>query len=150
MVFVDISLPIIDALKKKGKYEVVIKSDIDTSIIVENVRGVDARNVKLVAQEITDASILAVSVGLNALPHIIPLIAEGLKKRYKHNNNSAIDIIIAENMRNAAQYFNEQLSKYLPENYPLNDLTGLVETSIGKMVPIMSEKIEKPNLKRDL
>lgn len=148
VVFVDISLPIIDALNKKGKYEVVIKSDIDTSIIVENVRGVNARNVKLVAQEITDASILAVSVGLNALPHIIPLIAEGLKKRYKHNNNSAIDIIIAENMRNAAQYFNEQLSKYLPENYPLNDLTGLVETSIGKMVPIMSEKIEKEDALR--
>ena len=148
VVFVDISLSIIDALNKKGKYEVVIKSDIDTSIIVENVRGVDARNVKLVAQEITDASILAVSVGLNALPHIIPLIAEGLKERYKLNNSSAIDIIIAENMRNAAQYFNEQLSKYLPENYPLNDLTGLVETSIGKMVPIMSEKIEKEDALR--
>ncbi|NLB25076.1 MAG: mannitol-1-phosphate 5-dehydrogenase, partial [Bacteroidales bacterium] len=48
----------------------------------------------------------------------------------------------------AAQYFNEQLSKYLPENYPLNDLTGLVETSIGKVVPIMSEKIEKEDALR--
>ncbi|NLO01328.1 MAG: mannitol-1-phosphate 5-dehydrogenase [Bacteroidales bacterium] len=148
VVFVDISLPVINELNKRGKYEVVIKSDTDKIIIVKNVRGVDARDKKLVAKEISDASILAVSVGLNALPHIIPLIADGLKERYELNRKSAIDIIIAENMRNASQYFSEQLSKYLPEKYPLSDLVGLVETSIGKMVPIMPEKIEKEDALR--
>ena len=34
----------------------------------------------------------------------------------------------------------EELGRYLPHDYPLNELVGLVETSIGKMVPIMSQK----------
>jgi mannitol-1-phosphate 5-dehydrogenase len=146
VVFVDISLPVINELNIRKSYEVVIKAEVEQIIIVKNVRGVDARDKKRVAEEINDATILAVSVGMNALPHIIPLIAEGLKERYKTDKNKAIDIIIAENMRNAAQYFNDNLKSLLPEDYPLNDLVGLVETSIGKMVPIMPEKIEKEDV----
>ncbi|MCD4670064.1 MAG: mannitol-1-phosphate 5-dehydrogenase, partial [Actinomycetia bacterium] len=75
-----------------------------------------------------------------ALPHIIPLIAEGLIKRYEKDNNLPLDIIIALNMRNAAEYFKKELSKITGNDYPLNSLVGLVETSIGKMVPIMTKE----------
>jgi len=51
-------------------------------------------------------------------------------------------------MRDAAQYFENNLKKYLPPDYPLNKLVGLVETSIGKMVPIMPEKIEQEDILR--
>ena len=30
--------------------------------------------------------------------------------------------------------------RHMPQDYPFNELVGLVETSIGKMVPIMSQK----------
>ena len=43
-------------------------------------------------------------------------------------------------MRNADAYFKEHLLKHLPVTYPLDRLVGLVETSIGKMVPIMQKK----------
>jgi len=43
-------------------------------------------------------------------------------------------------MRNSDQYLEAELGKYLTPDYPLNELVGLVETSIGKMVPIMSQK----------
>ena len=148
VVFTDISLPLIKELNRRREYEVVIKADKDEPIVVKNVRGVDAGNEAEVAKEIKDASILAVSVGKNALPHIIPLLAAGLKERYLNNKSAAIDIIIAENMRDAAQYFENNLKKYLPPDYPLNKLVGLVETSIGKMVPIMPEKIEQEDILR--
>ena len=51
-----------------------------------------------------------------------------------------MDIIIAENLRNAAEFMNNNLKKYLPEGYPLQERVGLIETSIGKMVPIMLKK----------
>jgi mannitol-1-phosphate 5-dehydrogenase len=51
-----------------------------------------------------------------------------------------LDFIIAENMRNSDQYLQGELLRYLPPYYPFDELVGLVETSIGKMVPIMSEK----------
>jgi mannitol-1-phosphate 5-dehydrogenase len=146
VVFVDISLPVIHELNRRRKYDVIIKSKVDKKITVSNVRGVDARNEGDVAEEISDARIMAVSVGINALSGIMPLIAVGLKERYKRSVIDAIDIIIAENMRDGARYFREELSKYLPHDYPLEKLVGLVETSIGKMVPIIPENIMKKDI----
>lgn len=43
-------------------------------------------------------------------------------------------------MRNASGYPVSVLAEHLPAGYPLNKLVGVVETSIGKMVPIMLKK----------
>jgi mannitol-1-phosphate 5-dehydrogenase len=43
-------------------------------------------------------------------------------------------------MRNADLFMAEELKKNLPKEYPFDLLVGLVETSIGKMVPIMTRK----------
>ena len=91
--------------------------------------------------------ILAVSVGKYALEKVIPVIATGLKIRYQNEPGSPLDIIIAENMRDAADFMKEQLKANLPGDYPLDTHVGLVETSIGKMVPIMtSAELEKDPL----
>ncbi|MGQ9621306.1 MAG: hypothetical protein ACUVTX_10040, partial [Bacteroidales bacterium] len=80
----------------------------------------------------------------NNLKNVIPLLANGLIERRKKNIRQPLDIIIAENMRNAAHYLGRELAKHLPINFPLNEMVGLVETSIGKMVPIMTkEDLEK-------
>lgn len=140
VVFIDVYKPIIDELNHRGNYNVIIKSDNDYVLNITNVRGVYAGDEKQVIEEVATAGILAVSVGLNGLKYIFPLLAKGLLERQKTENNYALDIIIAENMRNADAYFHTELSKLLPGNYPLNKLTGLIETSIGKMVPIMQKK----------
>jgi mannitol-1-phosphate 5-dehydrogenase len=43
-------------------------------------------------------------------------------------------------MRNAEEYFSFELKKHLPQDYRFKELVGLIETSIGKMVPIMQQK----------
>ena len=40
-------------------------------------------------------------------------------------------------MREAGDFMKEQLIKNLPSDFPIEKLVGLIETSIGKMVPIM-------------
>jgi len=140
VVFIDIAAPIIEELNKRGYYNVVIKAQKQEVIKVKNVRGVMATDSKKVASEIESADIAASCVGNNALPHIIPLIAEGLKKRYQRDKDLALDIIIAINMRDASDYILKQLTDLMGKDYPINRLVGLVETSIGKMVPIMTKE----------
>jgi mannitol-1-phosphate 5-dehydrogenase len=78
---------------------------------------------------------------------VIPLIAAGLELRQNRNPGWPLDIIIAENMRDAADFMRDQLKKYLPPEYPVEKLVGLIETSIGKMVPIMPQaELEKDPL----
>ncbi len=140
VVFVDIVEPIIDALNKRKSYNVIIKTDMEEIISVDHVRGVLALDKEKVIEEINTADIIASCVGNNALPHIIPLIAKGLIKRYERDKNLPLDIILALNMRDAAEYFEKELSKIIGNDYPLNKIVGLVETSIGKMVPIMTKE----------
>lgn len=142
VVFVDVFKLVIDELNRRGNYNVIIKSEHDELINIKNVRGVLATDTQAVVYEIATADIVAVSIGQQGLPGAIPLIAKGLEQRKKLSENWALDIIIAENLRNAADYFEVELKKILPANYPFDQLVGLVETSIGKMVPIM--------LKRDM
>jgi mannitol-1-phosphate 5-dehydrogenase len=140
VVFIDNYRPIIDELNRRGQYKVIIKADKEEVLPIHNVRGVFAGNESEVTDEIAGAGILAVSIGQGGLPGIMPLLAKGLLKRFKLDRTAALDIIIAENLRNAAEYFKATLQKLLPPDYPLDQLVGLVETSIGKMVPIMLKK----------
>jgi mannitol-1-phosphate 5-dehydrogenase len=140
VVFVDINKVLIDELNRRRQYDVIIKAEKDKKIIVQNVRGVYSTDINVVCDEIADALIVCVSVGLRGLPDVMKVLAKGLLMRYETGNNVPVDIIIAENMRNAASYFHEQLARLLPGYYPLDRLVGLIETSIGKMVPIMPQK----------
>jgi len=140
VVFIDVFRPVINELNLRHNYNVVIKGDVETVINIQNVRAVFAGDVEKVIQEIATARIVAVSVGQNGLKSIIPLIAKGIIRRFETVGATPLDIIIAENLRNAAEFVSQELKENLPEGYPLKERVGLVETSIGKMVPIMLKK----------
>lgn len=140
VVFVDVYKPVIDELNTRREYNVIIKGNQESVIKIRNVRGVYAGDEKAVIAEIRNAGIVAMAVGQNGLKGVFPLLAKGLVKRQEQYPESPLDIIIAENLRNAAQYFEVELEKYLPSNYPFSKMVGLVETSIGKMVPLMTQK----------
>lgn len=140
VVFIDLHKPLIDELNRRHNYNVIIKSENESVINIKNVRGVFGGNEVEVENELSSARIVAVSVGLNGLRSIIPFIAKGVLKRFENLSALPLDIIIAENLRNAAEYMAEELQALLPETFPFYEKVGLIETSIGKMVPIMLKK----------
>ena len=137
VVFIDVDPVIIDLLNQQGKYRVVIKGDKEEEIIVRNVQAIPAMDKKRVVDAVSTAGILAVSVGKNALEKVIPVIGEALINRYGKDPDKPLDIILAENMRSAADFVRGELKKVLSPDFPLDTYVGLIETSIGKMVPIM-------------
>ena len=137
VVFVDVVKPIIDELNRRGSYNVIIKDETEQVLNIQNVRGVLVQDEEAVVKEIADSRILAVSVGSQGLASSIRLISKGLLKRYNESKEYPLDIIIAENLRDGASYMKEILQVNLPDWYPFDKLVGLIETSIGKMVPIM-------------
>lgn len=140
VVFIDINKPVIDELNLRHGYNIVIKSEVESIIPIQNVRGVFVSDVEKVSEEVASARIVAVSVGSTHLNSIIPAIAKGLIKRFEETAALPLDIIIAENMRNASDFMYNELKHLLPEDFQLNDRVGLIETSIGKMVPIIEQK----------
>jgi mannitol-1-phosphate 5-dehydrogenase len=149
VVFVDIDDTLVRELNTLHRYRVIIKrnQEPDQTLWIENVRAVHGSDTDKVAEEIKQADIVATSVGKGAIPHIIPVMAAGIKRRFEETPSRPIDVIIAENIREGSSYYREQLKQHLPEDFPLQEQVGLVETSIGKMVPIMRhEDIEQDPL----
>ena len=140
VVFIDIDERIIGELNRRGEYKVEIRDREPKTIRVTNVRGVSGRDAQRVSEEISSADLVATAVGKKALQNIMHPIAEGLIKRAAHYPGRPLDIVICENMRDGARFFREGLKPYLPTSFTLEETVGLVETSIGKMVPIMTEQ----------
>jgi len=165
VVFVDVDRELVAALNREGRYRIEIRDRKPETIWVEGVSAVDGRDTRAVAEEVATADIAATAVGPHALPLIYPAIAAGLllrrkagapsldpssasgSSRVQSRDDSArdkpLDIIICENLRSADDSFRDGLRQLLPAGFPLEESVGLIETSIGKMVPIMPEEARR-------
>jgi mannitol-1-phosphate 5-dehydrogenase len=140
VVFIDVDQVLVSELQKRGQYRVLIKDRHPHVITVTKVSAVSGLDIPRAKEEIARADIIAVSVGKNALPKVLPTIAKGIEYRFKNRNLlEPLDIILAENMRSAADFVRNELTTLLPDDFPVSEKIGLIETSIGKMVPIMTD-----------
>ena len=94
---------------------------------------------------------MATAVGVNVLPRIVKPLASGIRKRWKKGNFEPLNIIICENLIDANRYLEGLLKRELAESGEqelFDKKIGLVEASIGRMVPVMSEEMKKENILR--
>jgi mannitol-1-phosphate 5-dehydrogenase len=139
VVFVDVDRRLVEALDRAGGYQVVVRDREPAVFQVENVRAVHAADAGAVAREAAGADIAATAVGAAALPAVAELLAAGLAAR----GGRALDVLLCENLREAAALMRAELARNLAPR-PLADFhVGLVETSIGKMVPIMPAAVRE-------
>lgn len=139
VVFVDVVDELVSQLNAQGRYRVMIRDVHSEELWVDRVRAVNGKDLDAVAEVLAEADIAATAVGPNALAYLYPGIAQGLQRRYMRHGLRPLDFILAENLRNAATIVRAGLRNHLPADFPLDEMAGLVETSIGKMVPIMTE-----------
>lgn len=142
VVFVDVVEDVVAALNERGRYRVEIKDRNPETIWVENVRAVNGRDADAVVAELADCRLCATAVGPKALAALQPAIARGILLRAE-NGLPPLDLILCENLRDAAHIMSEGLRGHLPDGFPLEAHAGLVETSIGKMVPIMPDEVRR-------
>ncbi len=147
VVFIDSAASLVQRINEQKEYRIVIKkSDMpDKEILIRNVQALHIDEKQAVRNALLNADYVATSVGASALAAVALILADGIEFRFGQRPQQPIDIIIAENIRNGAEYLKNLLSTSLPEGFPLDAYVGLVETSIGKMVPIM----RKEDLARD-
>ncbi len=142
---VDVMPEMVALLNERRRYRVEVKDERPETIWVENVRAVDGRDRERVVAELTTADSAGTAVGPAALPHLFPVIADAVRAR-QERGAPPLDIILCENLRSAADTVRAGVARLLPADFPLDESLGLVETSIGKMVPIMTaaQRAEDP------
>jgi mannitol-1-phosphate 5-dehydrogenase len=76
-------------------------------------------------------------VGVRVLPAVAPLVAAGVRRRAIESRVESLDIIVCENLKDAAQIFRGMVETHLNEAERAYARThvGFVDTVIGRMVP---------------
>ena len=142
--FVDVVDAVVNTLNEKHQYPVrIIRTDGYTDIDVKNVSAVDGKNPDAVAEAIADADIMATAVGVNVLKFIVGNIANGLKLR-KERGAAPLNILICENLMDANKIIEGMIKEFLndEEKAWFDENVGLVEASIGRMVPVQTEEMK--------
>ena len=142
--FVDVVDAVITALNRDHSYPVrILSNEGHKDILVDNVSAVDGKDANAVAEAIANADIMATAVGVNVLKFIVPNIAEGIRRRMARNGGP-LDIIICENLMDANKVLEGMLKAQLnaSEQAWMDANIGLVEASIGRMVPVQTEEMK--------
>ena len=145
--FVDVVDAVVNQLNTDHTYPVrIISNQGHQDIDVLHVSAVDGKDGAAVAEAIANADIMATAVGVNVLKFIIPNIAAGIRLR-RERNLGPLNIIICENLMDANKVVEKMLKDVLSEEECawFDENIGLVEASIGRMVPVQTEQMKDGN-----
>lgn len=142
--FVDVSEPLIEALNQRHQYPLrILSADGFEDQWIDGVDALNAREVDRVAEAIAGADIMATSVGMKVLPFILPNVVAGIRRRFAETGRP-LNILLCENMMDADAWMAREIEARLTEAECelFRERVGLVETSIGRMVPVQTEAMQ--------
>ena len=142
--FIDVAEPVIQALQEKHCYPVrYVSGEGYEDVLIENVTAVSGNDQEAASEAIANCDIMATAVGARILKFIVPNIVAGLRKRWARTD-APLNIIICENLNDANKILEGMLKEQLSEEERalFDARVGLVEASIGRMVPVQTEEMK--------
>ena len=141
--FIDVAEAVVEPLREQHRYPIrIVSTEGHEDVWVENVTAVYGNRPEAAAA-IAGCDIMATAVGARILPLIVPNILEGLRQRWAQGDRP-LNIVICENLNDAASVLEGLLKAQLSEEEcrRFDETVGLVEASIGRMVPIQTEEMK--------
>lgn len=145
--FIDVAEPVVNYLREHHEYPVrYVSSQGHEDVMVQNVTAINGNDQDAVSDAIAACDIMATAVGARILKFIVGNLVAGLRKRWAMTDKP-LNIIICENLMDANKVLETMLKEQLTaEECKLFDQrVGLVEASIGRMVPVQTEEMKDGN-----
>ncbi len=142
--FIDVAEPVVKHLQEKRCYPIrYVYSGGHEDVLIENVTAVNGNDTEAASDAIAACDIMATAVGARILKFIIPNIVAGLRKRWADGRKS-LNIIICENLMDANLVIEGMIKEQLTEEEKaiFDETVGLIEASIGRMVPVQTEEMK--------
>ena len=142
--FIDVAEPVVRELQERRCYPLrFVSNEGHEDLMVRNVTAVNGNDTEAASNVIARCDIMATAVGARILRFIIPNIVAGLRKRWAAGG-APLNIIICENLNDANKIVEGMIKEQLtPEECVRFDAeVGLVEASIGRMVPVQTDEMK--------
>lgn len=140
--YVDVAGELIALLNERNAYPLRIVGETTQTLTIGHASALHAGNTEGVARALAEANLASTAVGVNVLPRIAPLIAAGIVARFQDVDAPPLNFIVCENLINAGPFLREEVRKHLDAAFheALDERVGFVEASVGRMVPVMTDK----------
>ena len=142
--FIDVAEPVVRHLQEQHTYPVrYVSSEGHEDVWIEHVTAVNGNDQAAAAEVIAHCDIMATAVGARILKFIVPNIVAGIRQRWAENRGP-LNIIICENLMDANKVVESMIKDQLTEQEckKFDETVGLVEASIGRMVPVQTEEMK--------
>lgn len=158
VVFVDVNQNLVAQLNQRRSYPLSL-IEVQASqeggglrqLVISPVSALHTDQKEQIAEEIARAAVACTAVGAAALPHLGPLLAAGLQRRYLEGG-PPLNILLCENLLHAEQVLREAVAAHLPTDQKEAILarTGFAPAVVGRMIPLLSpeERAADPLLVR--
>ena len=141
--FIDVAEPVVKHLQENRRYPIrIVSTEGHEDVWIEHVTAANG-NLPEAVEAIANCDIMATAVGARILKFIVPNIVAGLRKRWAMNKGP-LNIIICENLNDANKIVEGMLKEQLTEEEraKFDESVGLVEASIGRMVPVQTDEMK--------
>ncbi len=142
--FIDVAENVVKSLHEKRSYPVrILEGDEKRDVTVKNVDAVNGNDAEETAKRIAECDVMATAVGVKILKYIIPNIVAGIRRRFAETDRP-LNIIICENLNDANKIVEGMIKERLTEEERgrFDRQIGLVEASIGRMVPVQTPEMQ--------
>ena len=145
VIFVDAVESLVSALNEDGQYPIhLVSEEGNQDLMIGPVRALLIADQNAVNEAVASADIMATAVGVPILPFVAGPIARALHYRSLTDNAAPLDILVCENKMDAAEYLKTLILSEDPSlDSLLQEKIGFVETSIGRMVPVLPAEERK-------
>ena len=142
--FIDVAEPVVRELQEKQCYPLrFVSNEGHEDLLVRSVTAVNGNDTQAASDVIARCDLMATAVGARILKFIVPNIVAGLRKRWAAGG-APLNIIICENLNDANKVVERMIKDCLtPDECARFDAeVGLVEASIGRMVPVQTDEMK--------
>ncbi|MCM8759260.1 MAG: hypothetical protein NC906_05765 [Candidatus Omnitrophica bacterium] len=145
IIFVDVIDDIIETLNKKKEYPLWLVAENTEKLTIKNISGIKSTELSKIVDTSIDVNLISFSVGVNNVKQLIPILKKIIEEKSIKTPDSYLDIIIGENIKDASKILRQMLLENLEHNAIayFTDKVGLVETVLGRMIPIVPEELKR-------
>ncbi|HPO31290.1 MAG TPA: mannitol-1-phosphate 5-dehydrogenase, partial [Candidatus Hydrogenedentes bacterium] len=103
VLFVDVLDTVVNALHERGVYPLdIVETDATTRLWIQPVDALHASRADAVTDVLVQADVASTAVGASVLPRLAATLARGIEKRAHLRSGDPLNIILCENLHDAA------------------------------------------------
>lgn len=135
---IEIDEPLIAAFNARGGYTLrLVDGAQQTDRVIGVTQALYSRTDEPVLRALAETPLVTTAVGVRSLPDIAPIIAAGIARRAELGLTAPLNVLICENMPDAAATFGAMVRAHVPAAHLVycDRTVGFVDVVVGRTIP---------------